>query len=209
MKETAESYLGEAVTGAVITVPAYFNDSQRQATKDAGRIAGLDVERIVNEPTAAALAYGLNKEGSEGMIAVYDLGGGTFDISILELGDGVFEVKSTNGDTRLGGDNFDQRVIDWLITKLQERQRHRPVERSVGAATAQGRRGERQDRAFGYGPPPRSTCRSSTAGTKHLLYKLTRSQVRADDRRSAAGDERPVRAVDEGRRCQRGARSIR
>ena len=119
MKETAENYLGETVTEAVITVPAYFNDSQRQATKDAGRIAGLDVKRIVNEPTAAALAYGLNKEGSEEKIAVYDLGGGTFDISILELGDGVFEVKSTNGDTHLGGDNFDQRVIDWLITSFK------------------------------------------------------------------------------------------
>ena len=119
MKETAERYLGETVTEAVITVPAYFNDSQRQATKDAGRIAGLEVKRIVNEPTAAALAYGLNKEGKEERIAVYDLGGGTFDISILELGDGVFEVKSTNGDTHLGGDNFDQRVIDWLIDKFK------------------------------------------------------------------------------------------
>ena len=119
MKETAERYLGETVTEAVITVPAYFNDSQRQATKDAGRIAGLEVKRIVNEPTAAALAYGLNKEGKEERIAVYDLGGGTFDISILELGDGVFEVKSTNGDTHLGGDNFDQRVIDWLIDKFR------------------------------------------------------------------------------------------
>ena len=119
MKETAERYLGETVTEAVITVPAYFNDSQRQATKDAGRIAGLEVKRIVNEPTAAALAYGLNKEGKEERIAVYDLGGGTFDISILELGDGVFEVKSTNGDTHLGGDNFDQCVIDWLIDKFK------------------------------------------------------------------------------------------
>ena len=118
-KETAERYLGETVTEAVITVPAYFNDSQRQATKDAGRIAGLEVKRIVNEPTAAALAYGLNKEGKEERIAVYDLGGGTFDISILELGDGVFEVKSTNGDTHLGGDNFDQRIIDWLIDKFK------------------------------------------------------------------------------------------
>ena len=119
MKETAERYLGETVTEAVITVPAYFNDSQRQATKDAGRIAGLEVKRIVNEPTAAALAYGLNKEGKEERIAVYDLGGGTFDVSILELGDGVFEVKSTNGDTHLGGDNFDQRIIDWLIDKFR------------------------------------------------------------------------------------------
>ncbi|MFP4643359.1 MAG: molecular chaperone DnaK [Spirochaetales bacterium] len=119
MKQTAEDYLGESVTEAVITVPAYFNDSQRQATKDAGRIAGLDVKRIVNEPTAAALAYGLDRGGSEQTIAVYDLGGGTFDISILELGDNVFEVKSTSGDTHLGGDNFDQRVIDWLVQSFK------------------------------------------------------------------------------------------
>lgn len=120
MKQTAEDYLGETVTEAVITVPAYFNDAQRQATKDAGRIAGLDVKRIVNEPTAASLAYGFGKDGNhEEKIAVYDLGGGTFDISILELGDGVFEVKSTNGDTHLGGDNFDQRVIDWLISTFK------------------------------------------------------------------------------------------
>ncbi|MFW5768577.1 MAG: molecular chaperone DnaK [Spirochaetota bacterium] len=115
MKKTAEDYLGETITEAVITVPAYFNDSQRQATKDAGRIAGLEVKRIVNEPTAASLAYGFGKDQKEEKIAVYDLGGGTFDISILELGDGVFEVKSTNGDTHLGGDNFDQKIIDWLI----------------------------------------------------------------------------------------------
>ncbi len=114
MKQTAEDYLGEPVSEAVVTVPAYFNDAQRQATKDAGRIAGLDVKRIVNEPTAAALAYGFGKKGAEQKIAVYDLGGGTFDISILEIGDNVFEVKSTNGDTHLGGDNFDQRIIDWL-----------------------------------------------------------------------------------------------
>jgi molecular chaperone DnaK len=118
MKKTAEDYLGETVTDAVITVPAYFNDAQRQATKDAGRIAGLDVKRIVNEPTAAALAYGLDKGGREETIAVYDLGGGTFDISILELGDGVFEVKSTNGDTHLGGDDFDQRIIEWLASEF-------------------------------------------------------------------------------------------
>src|SRR6267142_409138 len=113
MKETAEANLGSAVTQAVITVPAYFNDAQRQATKDAGRIAGLEVLRIINEPTAAELAYGLDKKGS-GKIAVYDLGGGTFDISILEVGDGVFEVKATNGDTFLGGEDFDQRIMDYL-----------------------------------------------------------------------------------------------
>ena len=121
MKQTAEDYLGEKITDAVITVPAYFNDSQRQATKDAGRIAGLNVRRIINEPTAAALAYGLDKK-KEGKIAVFDLGGGTFDISILEIGDGVFEVKSTNGDTHLGGEDFDQRLIDFLATEFKKDQ---------------------------------------------------------------------------------------
>src|ERR1700732_3834071 len=119
MKETAEANLGSTVTQAVITVPAYFNDAQRQATKDAGRIAGLDVMRIINDPTAAALAYGLDKKGS-GKIAVYDLGGGTFDISILEVGDGVFEVKSTNGDTFLGGEDFDQRIMDYLADEFRK-----------------------------------------------------------------------------------------
>ncbi len=120
MKQTAEDYLGEKVTDAVITVPAYFNDAQRQATKDAGKISGLNVKRIVNEPTAASLSYGFGKSGNKDeRIAVYDLGGGTFDISILELGDGVFEVKSTNGDTHLGGDNFDQRVIEWMIKSFK------------------------------------------------------------------------------------------
>lgn len=120
MKKTAEDYLGEEVTEAVITVPAYFNDAQRQATKDAGKIAGLDVKRIINEPTAASLAFGFNKDSKkEKTIAVYDLGGGTFDISILELGDGVFEVKSTNGDTHLGGDDFDRRIINWLVEEFK------------------------------------------------------------------------------------------
>ncbi|MEY4667133.1 MAG: hypothetical protein RIQ87_913 [Chloroflexota bacterium] len=119
LKADAEAFLGEKITEAVITVPAYFDDTQRQATKDAGRIAGLDVKRIINEPTAAALAYGLDKKKEE-KIAVYDLGGGTFDISILELGDGVFEVKSSNGDTHLGGDDFDQRVIDWLLAEFKK-----------------------------------------------------------------------------------------
>src|SRR3954447_19397787 len=121
LKADAESYLNEKVTEAVITVPAYFDDTQRQATKDAGRIAGLDVKRIINEPTASALAYGLDKKNDE-KIAVYDLGGGSFDISILELGDGVFEVKATNGDTHLGGDDFDQRVIDWLLSEFKKDQ---------------------------------------------------------------------------------------
>src|SRR2546421_3943309 len=119
LKKAAEDYLGEKVTEAVITVPAYFNDAQRQATKDAGQIAGLDVKRIINEPTAAALAYGLDK-GKDETIAVYDFGGGTFDISILEIGEGVVQVKSTNGDTHLGGDNIDQRIVDWLVDEFKK-----------------------------------------------------------------------------------------
>src|ERR1700752_5365256 len=121
LKADAEMRLGEKITQAVITVPAYFNDSQRQATKDAGRIAGLDVLRIINEPTAASLAYGLDKKKDE-KIAVYDLGGGTFDISVLEIGDGVFEVKATNGDTHLGGDDWDNRIMDWILDEFKKQQ---------------------------------------------------------------------------------------
>src|SRR4029079_14828445 len=121
LKQAAEEYLGQPVTQAVITVPAYFNDAQRQATKEAGRIAGLEVMRIVNEPTAAALAYGLDKKKDE-VIAVYDFGGVTFDISILEVGEGVVEVKATNGDTHLGGDNIDQRIIDWIVEEFRKDQ---------------------------------------------------------------------------------------
>ena len=119
MKKTAEDYLGHEVSEAVVTVPAYFNDAQRQATKEAGEIAGLKVLRIINEPTAAALAYGMDKKHTDTKVAVFDLGGGTFDISVLELGDGVFEVKSTNGDTHLGGDDFDQVIIDWLAEEFK------------------------------------------------------------------------------------------
>ena len=121
MKDYAESYLGEKVTKAVITVPAYFNDSQRQATKNAGKIAGLEVERIINEPTAAALAYGLDKQENTHTILVYDLGGGTFDVSVMELGDGVFEVKATAGNNHLGGDDFDQRIMDYLISEFKKK----------------------------------------------------------------------------------------
>src|SRR5262249_7252076 len=121
LKKVAEDYLGQEVKEAVVTVPAYFNDAQRQATKDAGRIAGLDVKRIINEPTAAALAYGLDKKKDQ-KIAIYDFGGGTFDISILEVGDGVVEVKSTNGDTHLGGDNFDIRILEWMIAEFKKDQ---------------------------------------------------------------------------------------
>src|ERR1700682_3272638 len=122
LKQDAEAFLGEPVTDAVITVPAYFNNAQREATKDAGKIAGLNVVRIINEPTAAALAYGLDKEGAEQTILVFDLGGGTFDVSILEIGDGVFEVKSTAGNTHLGGDDWDQRVIDWMVAEFKRDQ---------------------------------------------------------------------------------------
>src|SRR5688572_3082808 len=121
LKTDAEAYLGDTVTDAVITVPAYFNDSQRQATKDAGKIAGLEVKRIINEPTAAALAYGLDKQDDQ-TILVWDLGGGTFDVSILELGDGVFEVKATSGDNHLGGDNFDKAIVDWLVSEFKKSQ---------------------------------------------------------------------------------------
>ena len=120
LKKTAEAYLGETVTKAVITVPAYFNDAQRQATKNAGKIAGLEVERIINEPTAAALAYGLDKQDKTEQILVYDLGGGTFDVSILEIGDGVFEVKSTSGNNHLGGDDFDHRIVDYLVETFKK-----------------------------------------------------------------------------------------
>lgn len=120
LKETAEKYLGEKVTKAVITVPAYFNDAQRQATKNAGKIAGLEVERIINEPTAASLAYGFDKQDKMQTILVYDLGGGTFDVSVLELGDGVYEVKSTAGNNRLGGDDFDERIINYLVETFRK-----------------------------------------------------------------------------------------
>ena len=146
MKETAEAYLGEPVTQAVITVPAYFNDSQRQATKDAGRIAGLEVLRIINEPTAAALAYGMDKKKT-GTIAVYDLGGGTFDVSVLEIGDGVFEVKSTNGDTFLGGEDFDAARHRLSGRRVPQGAGHRPAQGQAGAAAAEGSRREGEDRA--------------------------------------------------------------
>ena len=146
LKADAEAYLGETVDSAVITVPAYFNDDQRQATKDAGKIAGLEVKRIINEPTAASLAYGLDKE-SDQTILVFDLGGGTFDVSVLEIGDGVFEVKATAGDNHLGGDNFDKAIVDWLVTEFKKSQGDRPERRPDGAAASLrgGREGE--DRA--------------------------------------------------------------
>ncbi len=185
MKKTAEDYLGETVTEAVITVPAYFNDSQRQATKDAGRIAGLDVKRIVNEPTAASLAYGFGKDQKDEKIAVYDLGGGTFDISILELGDGVFEVKSTNGDTHLGGDNFDQLIMRWLIDTFKA---DTGIDLSQDKMALQ-RLKEAAEKAKIELSSTQSTdinlpfITADASGPKHLQYNLTRAKFEqmADD----------------------------
>jgi molecular chaperone DnaK len=179
LKQTAEEYLGEKVTKAVITVPAYFNDSQRQATKDAGQIAGLEVLRIINEPTAASLAYGLDKKGKLEKIVVYDLGGGTFDVSILELGEGVFEVKSTNGDTHLGGDDFDQRIIDWLIAEFKK---------DYGIDLKQDRMALQRLKEAGEKAKCELSQVSETeinlpfitadqSGPRHLNYKLTRAKL--------------------------------
>ena len=177
LKEAAEDYLGEKVTEAVITTPAYFNDSQRQATKDAGQIAGLDVKRIINEPTAAALAYGLDKKTDE-TIAVYDFGGGTFDISILDVGDNVVEVKATNGDTHLGGDNFDQRIIDWLVDEFK---RDQGIDLS-GDPMAMQRLKEAAEKAKCELSSVAETeinlpfITADASGPKHLLTKLTRAR---------------------------------
>src|SRR5579884_79071 len=178
MKETAESYLGEKVSQAVITVPAYFNDSQRQATKDAGRIAGLEVLRIINEPTAASLAYGMDKKHS-GTIAIYDLGGGTFDISILEIGDGVFEVKSTNGDTFLGGEDFDQRVIDWLADEFKREQgidlrRDKLALQRLKEAAEKAKIELSSSKETEINLP---FITADASGPKHLVMKLTRAKL--------------------------------
>ncbi len=181
MKATAEDYLGEPVTEAVITVPAYFNDSQRQATKDAGRIAGLDVKRIINEPTAAALAYGLDKKNSKGgLIAVYDLGGGTFDISILELQDGVFEVKATNGDTYLGGEDFDQRVVGFLADEFQKNNGGIDLRRDKMALQRLREAAEKAKHELSSSQETDVNlpfiCADAT-GPKHLVYTLTRGKL--------------------------------
>ncbi|WP_395053177.1 molecular chaperone DnaK [Flavobacterium sp.] len=178
MKKTAEDYLGQTVTEAVITVPAYFNDAQRQATKEAGEIAGLKVMRIINEPTAAALAYGLDKKGTDQKIAVYDLGGGTFDISILELGDGVFEVLSTNGDTHLGGDDFDQTIIDWLADDFKSEEgidlRLDPMSLQRIKEAAEKAKIELSSSAETEINLPYVTATAS--GPKHLVKKLSRAK---------------------------------
>jgi molecular chaperone DnaK len=178
MKKTAEDYLGTTVTQAVITVPAYFNDAQRQATKEAGQIAGLEVMRIINEPTAAALAYGLDKQGTDQKIAVYDLGGGTFDISILELGDGVFEVLSTNGDTHLGGDDFDQVIIDWLANEFNSAEgidlRQDPMALQRLKEAAEKAKIELSSSAQTEINLPYVTA--TATGPKHLVQTLTRAK---------------------------------
>lgn len=178
LKADAEAFLGEKITEAVITVPAYFNDSQRQATKDAGKIAGLEVKRIINEPTAAALAYGLDKKKDE-KIAVYDLGGGTFDVSILELGDGVFEVKSTNGDTHLGGDDFDQHIIEWLISEFKKDQ---GVDLSKDTAALQRLKEEAEKTKIELSSAMETEINipfitADQTGPKHLNIKITRAKL--------------------------------
>ena len=174
LKTAAEDFLGEKVTKAVITVPAYFNDAQRQATKQAGEIAGLEVVRIINEPTAAALAYGLDKKKDE-TIAVYDLGGGTFDISILEVGEGVVEVKATNGDTHLGGDDIDQRIVEWIVAEFKKDEGIDLEQGPHGAAAAEGSGGKGQDRALAACMETEINLPFITAdasGPKHLQLKL-------------------------------------
>src|ERR687886_386033 len=179
MKKTAEDYLGQEVTDAVITVPAYFNDSQRQATKEAGEIAGLNVRRIVNEPTAAALAYGLDKGGRDHHIAVFDLGGGTFDISVLELGDGVFEVKSTNGDTHLGGDDFDKVIMDWLAEEFR-RDENVDLRNDQHALQRLKEAAEKAKKELSSTTETEINLPFITAdadGPKHFEYKLTRAKL--------------------------------
>ena len=190
LKQAAEDYLGEKVTDAVITVPAYFNDAQRQATKDAGTIAGLNVLRIINEPTAAALAYGLDKKKDE-TIAVYDFGGGTFDISVLEVGEGVVEVKATNGDTHLGGDDLDDRIIEWLAGEFKKsegidltKDRMALQRLKEGAEKAKIELSTALETEINL---PFVTA--DQTGPKHLQIKLTRAQARTARRRSAAADD--------------------
>ena len=181
LKRDAEAYLGETVTDAVITVPAYFNDAQRQATKEAGEIAGLNVSRIVNEPTAAALAYGLDK-GADQTILVFDLGGGTFDVSLLEIGDGVIEVKATSGDNHLGGDDWDEQLVEWIVKKFKNNNGLDLGEDKMAMpAPPRGRR-EGQDRAVLARPRPRSTCPTSRTRESGPCSSTRRSPARSSRR---------------------------
>ena len=200
LKRAAENYLGEKVTEAVITVPAYFNDAQRQATKDAGEIAGLTVQRIVNEPTAAALAYGLDKKKDE-KIAVYDFGGGTFDISILEVGENVVEVLATNGDTHLGGDNIDQRIMDWLIAEFKKDTGLDVSKDKMVHPAPEGGGGEGEDRAVqrhgdGHQPAVPHGGRDRPQAPQRQAHPR---QVRGDDRRPRRALARAVPQVPQGR----------
>ena len=196
LKADAEAYLGETVDSAVITVPAYFNDDQRQATKDAGKIAGLEVKRIINEPTAASLAYGLDKETDQ-TILVFDLGGGTFDVSVLEIGDGVFEVKATAGDNHLGGDNFDKAVVDWLVSEFKKSQGDRPERRPDGApAPVRGRR-EGEDRALDHAGD------ADQPAVHHRRRKRAQAPGHAPDARQAQRADRRRCSTARSRRCAR------
>jgi molecular chaperone DnaK len=211
MKETAERHLGEPVDQAVITVPAYFNDSQRQATKDAGKIAGLEVLRIINEPTAAALAYGLDKKEAS-TIAVYDLGGGTFDVSILEIGDGVFEVKSTNGDTFLGGEDFDMRSSIIWPTSSRRKTGHRPAQRQACAAASEGSCREGQDRAVVLDADrdqPAVHHRRCQSGPKHLTLKLSRAKLEAWSMTWCSAPSSRARRLSRTPACQAAQRSTK
>ena len=192
-KHDAEAYLGETVTQAVITVPAYFNDSQRQATKDAGKIAGLEVMRIINEPTASSLAYGLDSKKDE-VIAVYDLGGGTFNISILDVGDGVFEVKSTNGDTFLGGDDFDQRIIDYVADEYRKEQGIdlRGDRQALQRLKEAGEKAKIELSTLMETEINLPYITADASGTKHLLMKLTRAKLEQTDRRFDRALDRAV-----------------
>ena len=204
MKKTAEDYLGEEVTEAIVTVPAYFNDAQRQATKDAGKIAGLEVKRIINEPTAAALAYGIGKGDKEEKIAVYDLGGGTFDISILDLGDGVFEVRSTNGDTHLGGDNFDQKIIDWLVEEFKKDQgidlsKDRMALQRLKEAAEKAKKELSGTQGFGH---QSALHYGGCLGSQASSVQPEPGEIRTDDLRSGGTDQTALYPGSEGCRIQ-------
>ena len=204
LKQAAEDYLGQPVTRAVITVPAYFNDAQRQATKEAGQIAGLEVMRIVNEPTAAALAYGLDKKANE-TIAVYDFGGGTFDISILEVGEGVVEVKSTNGDTHLGGDNLDQRIIEWIIDEFRKEE---GIDLGKDRMALQRLREAAEKAKMELSSVMETEINlpfitADANGPKHLTRKLTRAKFESIVEDLLQRDGRAHQAGAEGRRSRR------
>ena len=204
LKRDAEAYLGDTVTQAVVTVPAYFDDAQRQATKEAGQIAGLEVLRIINEPTAAALAYGLDKQDTEQTVLVFDLGGGTFDVSLMEIGEGVFEVKATHGDTQLGGDDWDQRVIDWLVKEFKNAH---GVDLGKDRMALQRLKEAAEKAKIELSQVAETTINlpfitATAEGPLHMEQKLTRSRVRAHDR----GPRAAVQRCRSSRRSPTGAR---